>query len=205
MKPTAPKFLLALSFVLLPSLSLHAAVDSLLILNARGYSQKRVTTSPDRVVGQVATARLDTKQLLQLLARDAGIRYTNGSRLKVVAGEVFVADSNGKVLGDVSQYFQLAVNANSGLMNGTRNLTTGEERTQTYQPMTFTIKLPTLKGKVSGLLTENIQISSANKLGVQEARANSDASVSGKGDINGSPAYFEGTIQLRGHEAILNR
>ena len=205
MKSSAQQFLLGASLLLLPSLSLHAAVDSLLSLNAKCYSQKKIVTSPDRVIGQVETTRLDTKQLLKILTKDAGIQYTNGSRLKVVAGTVYVADANGKVLGDVSQYFQLMVNPQSELMDGTRNLMTGAEQTKTYQSMNFTISLPTLRGKVNGVLTENIQISSPNKLGVQDARANGDASIAGKGIINQSPAFFEGTFQLRGHEAILNR
>lgn len=205
MKSTAHKLLFATGSISLSSLSLNAAVDSLLILDAKCYSQKKVTRTPERVVGQVATTRLDTKQLLQLLAKDVGVTYTNGSRLKVVAGEVYVADSNGKELGNVSQYFQLMVNAGSGLLNGTRNLTSNEERTKNYQSMSFTINLPRLKGKVTGLLTEQLEISSPNKLGVQEARANGTANVSGKGTFNGNLAYFEGDFRLEGREAILNR
>lgn len=205
MKSTAHKLLLAIGLISLSSLSLNAAVDSLLILDAKCYSQKKVVTTPERVEGQVAKTRLDTKQLLQLLAKDVGVTYTNGSRLKVVAGEVYVADSNGKELGNVSQYFQLMVNTNSGLLNGARNLKSNEERTQNYQSMSFTINLPRLKGKVTGLLTEKIEISSPNKLGVQVARANGGANVSGKGAINGNLAYFEGDFRLEGREAILNR
>lgn len=205
MKPSIPKFLLILSLALLPSLSLHAAVDSLLILSAKGYSQKKLTSTPERLEGKISTSRLDTKQLLQLLAKDAGVRYPNGTRLKVVGGGVFVADSNGKVLGDVSRYFQFVVGSNSGLFEGTRNLVTGEEQTKTYQTMSFTINLPALKGRVSGLLTESVETSAASKLGVQEVRSNGESNVSGKGNINGTPAYFEGTLQLRGLEAILNR
>lgn len=202
---TARPFLLAVSLLLLPSLSLHAAVDSLLSLDVKCYSQKKIITTPDRVDGQVAVTRLGSKQLLQILTRDAGIKYTNGSRLKVVAGAVFVADANGKVLGDVSQYFQLKVNSQAGLLSGTRNLMTGVERTKAYQSVSFTINLPTLKSKMSGLLTDDVQITSPNRLGVKEARSNGNANLNGKGTINRSLTYFEGTFQLRGNEAILNR
>jgi hypothetical protein len=205
MKSITHQFLLAFSLLLLPSLSLHAAVDSLLFLDAKCYFQKKIATTPDRMVGKVEMTRLNTKQLLQILTRDTGINYTNGSRLKVVAGAIFVADANSKTLGDVSQYFQLTVNTQAGLLSGTRNLTTGAEQTRTYQSMSFTINLPTLKGKMNGLLTEDTQISSPNRLGIQEARASGNANINGKGTINRSPAYFEGTFRLSGYEAILNR
>lgn len=141
MKSTKHKFFLIASLLLLPYISQQAAVDSLLALDVKCYFQKQFTTTLDRVVGQVAMTRLDTTQLLALLAKDSGISYTNGSRLKVVSGAVFVADANGKVLGNVSQYFQLKVNTNAELFNDARNLTNGEERTQSYRSMTFTINL----------------------------------------------------------------
>ena len=205
MKLTNYRFLVTGGLLLLPSFSMQAAVDSLLTLNAKCYSQQKLTTTPDRVVGEVTTTRLETKQLLAMLAKDAGLRYTNGSRLKVVAGAIFVADSNGKVLGNVSKYFQFKVDTNSNLFQGNRNLMTGEERTQSYQPMTFTIHLPKLKANVSGLLTNSVRISSPNKLGVQEAFADGNANISGEGLINRNLGYIEGTFELRGHEAILNR
>jgi hypothetical protein len=204
MNTTALKWITAASLCLLPYASLQAAVDSTVDVNLKCYYQSKFTSTQNRVTGKVSILRLSGKQLVTLLAKKTGIKYANGSRLKSVGGVIFVADSNGKALGDVSKYFQLKISNKDILFSGSRELVGGKEKSRSYETVSFTLNLPGLEGTISGVLLDDLTIAAPNKFGVQYSTAEGAANVSGAGLVDAKSAYFDGTLSLVGREAYVN-
>jgi len=205
MKFHSPKLLLGSGLLLLSALSLQAEVEATLNLDLRCYYQDKITTSSSQVKGSVDVVRLDSKQLLKLLAKQTGLKYPGGSQLRVSAsGKVFVSDSKGNSIADVSRYFKASLNHDDALLDGKYNRETGEEKSVNYLPISFTINLPSLKGTVSGISIENFSVSKPDKFGIQQISGKSTSNVNGKGQLSGKVAYLDGKLSLSGKEAIIN-
>ncbi len=205
MKTHPLRLILATSLFVLAAPALHAGVDSALTLTLTCYTQEKVTSSGDNDTGKVNAMRLNAKQLLSLLAEQINVNFPNGSQLRVADdGKVYVADSNGVRLRDVNAYFQANLNENARLFDGSRNRVTGQENTQSYFPVTFTINLAVLKGTVRGLLIEKFTVSSADRYGVQRINQDGSSTVNGSGTYNGGDAYFDGTLKIKGQTASLS-
>lgn len=204
MKSKTLNLLLAAGLFLAPTLSLRANVDSILELDMRGYFQAKSSTSSNRETGKVDIVRLDAKQLLALLQKKVGVKFNGGSRLKLATdGSVFVVNSKGAVVGDVSQYIKTVADYDNGLFNGIRNLSTNEEKGRTYYPITIKFNIPGFVGQVSGVVIEDFTVSPATKTGIQFLSGNGRAGINGQGQINGKGAYFEGSMTLQGKEAVI--
>lgn len=204
MKLPIRRFFLISSLSLLGTLASQAGVDSILSLKLVCYYQDK-TTSNDTVINSTgATVRLDSKQLLSLLSKKLGVKYPGGTQLKVsTEGAVFIADSKGKVLGDVSDYLQMQFKTDESIFTGRRNLQTGFEVSRNYYPVSFTIDLPGLTGTVSGVAIENFSVSNPNRDRVQISIGNTSASVNGQGLVDGKLGYYEGSVTLKGREAVV--
>lgn len=205
MKFNSFKLLLGSGLFLLSAFSLQAEVKSQLTLDLRCYSQKKISTSDKEVKGSVEVVRLDSKQLLKLLAKQTGLKYPGGSQLRVdTNGQVLVTNSKGNSIADVSRYFEAEFDRDDAILNGKYNRDTQQEKSVNYFPISFSINLPTLKGTVSGVAIENFSVSKPDKFGIQQISGRSTTNVNGQGQVVGKVAYFDGKMTLSGKDAILN-
>lgn len=203
MKSNSLKLFLGSGLFLFSALSLQA-VEATVKLDLRCYYQKKITTSNSQVKGSVEVVRLDSKQLLKLLAKQTGLKYPGGSQLSVNEnGKVSITDSKGTIIADVSRYFKATLDHDDALLDGKYNRETLEEKSINYLPISFTINLPALKGTVTGISIENFNVSKPNKFGVQQISGKSTSNVNGQGQLSGKVAYFDGKISLSGKEAII--
>ncbi len=204
MKPRTLTLLLASGLFLLAALPARASVDSTLRLDINCYYQDKTSNLNGKETGSVKMIRLDTKQLLALLSTQLNIRYTNGSELEIATdGRVFVIDSKGDRLGNVSNYFHARFDTQSRIYDGSRNPLTNQEATRNYFPVSFTIDLPELKVTVSGIANELYKVSVPNGDGVQIATGRTQSNVSGSGNLGGLIAHFTGTLALDGRQALI--
>ena len=135
--------ILAAGLLLAPALPLHASVDSNLTLEVKCHTQQKFSTSGPNEYGSVRTVRLDAKQLITLLAKQLSKKFPSGAQLKVATdGKVFVTDSKGTVLNDVTAYLKADLNQKQLLFNGSANTATGKENSKNYFPLSLAIKLP---------------------------------------------------------------
>jgi hypothetical protein len=204
MNTSSLKWITAAGISLLSCATLQAAIDSIVDVDLKCYYQSSFTSNQDRVTGKVSVLRLSGKQLVTLLAKKSGIKYTNGSRLKSVGGLIYVADAKGKPLGDVSKYFKLKISNTATLFNGSRDLASGKEKTRSYESVTFTLNLPGLEGTINGVLLDDLTIAAPNKFGVQYSTGVGSANVNGTGFFDTKTAYFDGGLSLLGREAYVN-
>lgn len=203
MKSKSLNLLIAAGLSLFPALT-HASVDSFLKLDLTYYYQEKSSSTEDGNSGKVKTARLDAKQLLDLIGKQLGANFPKGSQLKVaVDGKVYVTDSDGNTLRDVSQYLEANISTKNRLFDGAVNHVTRKEDSRNYFPISFTVELPGLEGTVEGIAIESFKVAPANKDGVQISTGQIDSKVSGKGLVGAGTAYFEGTMQLKGRQAII--
>ncbi|RYD23188.1 MAG: hypothetical protein EOP88_05210 [Verrucomicrobiaceae bacterium] len=195
---------LAASLLLAPALPLHASVDSNLTMEVKCHTQQKFSTSGPNEYGSVRTVRLDAKQLLTLVAKQISKKIPSGAQLKIATdGKVYVTDSKGTVLHDVSPYFKATLNEKQRLFNGSANTATGKENSKNYIPLTLTLKLPGLNGTLKGIAVENFKVTSPNSDGVQITTGNTIAEVNGKGQADGKTALFDGSLYLKGREATV--
>ncbi len=138
MKLRTLTLLLASGLFFLIALPARASLDSTLRLDINCYYQDKTSSSGDKESGSVKVIRLDTKQLLVLLSTQLNIRYAGASQLEVATdGRVFVIDSKGTRLGDVSTYFHANFDKKTQIYAGTRNTLTNQEATRNYFPVSF--------------------------------------------------------------------
>jgi hypothetical protein len=204
MKSNSSKLLLCSSFFLLSAFSLQAGVESVLKLDLRCYYQKKISTSDSQVKGSVDVVRLDSKQLLKLLSKQAGLRYPAGSQLTIdTSGKVLITGSKGGTVADVSRFFKAEVNHDDAILDGKYNRDTFEEKSVNYFPISFTINLPAFKGTVSGVAIENFSVSKPDKFDIQHISGRTTSNVSGQGQLAGKVAYFDGKMTLSGKDAVI--
>ena len=191
--------ILAAGLFLLTALPLHASVDSMLTLVLNCYYQQKVATAGTVIAGNVDIVRVDSKQLLILLEKERGAKFPQGAQLKVATdGRVYVVDAKGVVITEVSTYLYATLNDGVRLLNGQRNLATGQENTRNYYPITLTFNFSTLKGSVKGVLMENLVVGAPDRYGFHVSTGKSSSTVNGSGFYNGKLAYFDGTLNLLG-------
>lgn len=196
--------ILAAGLLLAPALPLHASVDSNLTLEVKCHTQQKFSTSGPNEYGSVRTVRLDAKQLITLLAKQLSKKFPSGAQLKVATdGKVFVTDSKGTVLNDVTAYLKADLNQKQLLFNGSANTATGKENSKNYFPLSLAIKLPGLSGTVKGIAEENFKVTSPNSDGVQITTGNIETEVNGKGKSEGNLALFDGSLYLKGRSATV--
>jgi hypothetical protein len=205
MKSTTKSLLLAAGFLLLPAVAANASVDSILRVDLECFYQKSLSSSANNDYGSVGRTRINSKHLIALIGRAMDRRFPDGAQLKVaVDGRVFVSNSKGDVIVNASRYIQVNFEADERLFDGKINHKTGVENSRNFFPVAMTINLPTLKGAVEGVGTEDMQVTAANRVGVQIATAVLQTTASGKGELSGKPALFTGKLNFNGREALLS-
>jgi hypothetical protein len=205
MKSKTKTLLLAAGLLLFPALSAHASVDSILRIDLRCYYQKSASAKGPNDYGDVGQIRINAKHLIALTGKAMGKRFPDGGQLKVtVDGRVFVTDSDGDVISNVSKYIQVKLVTSERLFDGKANRETLVEGSKNYFPLALTFQLPGLKGSVEGIGIEEFRVSSANSVGVQIVSGEIDATVNGKGAVDGKLAYFTGELDFNGRKAILS-
>ncbi len=206
MKSITFKLLLASGFFLLPSLSTQASVDSTLRLDIKCYYQLKTSVSGVKSIGIAKIVRLDSKQLIVLLGKQVGVSYPGGSQLEVaVNGQVFITNSKGDRLGNVSKYLKAELNTAGRVYDGFRNNQTGQETTRNYFPVSFTMDLPGVKGTVYGMANELFKITPPTGDGLQLTIGHTDADVNGNGKFNSATAYYNGKLALDGRKASISK
>ncbi|MEX1116923.1 MAG: hypothetical protein WEB53_16875 [Akkermansiaceae bacterium] len=188
------------------AVSLQARVDSVLKLELKRSTQKISSTSSTTVKGRVINSRVDSKQLLKLIAKTRDTQFPSGSKLQVaVDGTVYVADSKGKWMTDVSEYLRVEFDDQNSLFDGHRNLVTGTETTKTFFPIRLVINLPSVKGSVSGIANEDFKAREPDSDGVRILSVGSKSMVNGRGPVEGGTALYQGTLRLAGRRAEIIR
>ncbi len=202
MKSNSLKLLFSAALFLLPAMPLQAGLNAVLRMDVNCYFQAKSAASGDIVAGKVGKVRLNSKQLLQLIAREKGIKFTKGSILMATdEGAVYVADSQRTLLTDVSDLVQLEFEADVELFNGKVNVVTGKEDSRTYYPLALKLNLTDFQGTLRGIGIEDRIATAPQKIGVQVIRGNTDCSINGRGLVNGVLGYYEGKINLKGKTA----
>jgi|GEM_PF-4169440 len=206
MKTITFKLLLASGLFLLPALSAQASVNSTLRLDVKCYYQFKTSVSGVKSIGIAKVVRLDSKQLIVILGKQAGIRYPGGSQLEVtVNGQVFITNSKGDRLGNVSKYLQANLDTQSRVSDGFHNNQTNQETTRNYFPVSFTMDLPAVKGTVYGMANELFKITPPTGDGLQLTIGHTDADVNGTGSFSGALAHYNGKLALDGRSASINK
>ncbi|MEO5711941.1 MAG: hypothetical protein ABIT37_00485 [Luteolibacter sp.] len=206
MKSITYKLLLASGLFLLPALSAQASVDSTLRLDIKCYYQLKTYVSGVKSIGTAKVVRLDSKQLIVLLGKQVGIKYSGGSQLQVaVNGQVFITNSAGDRLGNVSKYLKADLDTQSRVYDGFHNNQTNQETTRNYFPVSFTMDLPGVKGTVYGMANELFKITPPTGDGLQLTIGHTDADVNGSGSFSGALAHYNGKLALDGRKAIISK
>lgn len=188
------------------AVSLQASVDSVMKLELLGYMQKKSSTSETTERGSVDRFRVESKQLLSLIAKQSATKFPSGSKLQVTTdGTVYVADSKGKWVTDVSEYLEVAFDDKNRLFDGKRNVVTGTESSKNYFPVSLAIRLPGLTGTVSGIAIENFKVRDPDGDGVRIITGDSKSTVNGKGTVEEGPALYDGRLRLIGRRAEIIR
>ena len=171
----------------------------MLTLTMNCYRQQRYVTTGTNISANVDTVRIDSKQLLTLLEKELSRKFPQGAQLKVATdGKVWVTDSKAVPITEVSAYLNATLDDGVRLLNGQRNLATGQENTRSYYPITLTFNFSTLQGSVKGILMENLVVGSPDRYGFHIGTEKSAGTVNGSGSYNGNPAYFDGSLKLQG-------
>ncbi len=206
MKSITSKLLLAGGLFLLPALSAQASVDSTLRIDILCYYQLKTYVSGVKSIGTAKVIRLDSKQLIVLLGKRAGVKYPDGSQLEVaVNGQVFITSSQGDRLRNVSKHLKANLETQSRVYDGYRNNQTNQETTQNYFPISFTMDLPGVKGTVYGMANELFRITSPTGDGVQIIRGHTEADVNGSGSFSSALAHYNGRLTLDGRRATISK
>lgn len=204
MKSNLLKPILAVGFFLLPTLSLHATVDSVLKIDLNSYYQSKKSKGSKFASGKVTTVRVDSKQLLKLLGQEKGVRFPSGSRLMVTdVGYVYVANSKGQEVIDAAPYVQVAYGKSEELFDGKVNVTNGKENARTYSMIQLSLDFPTLEGTLEGVAIEKVKVNAPDRDGIQKSRTETKSTINGEGVINGGTGYFDGKVNLKGRGAVI--
>ncbi|MES2658756.1 MAG: hypothetical protein V4689_09060 [Verrucomicrobiota bacterium] len=202
MKSNSLKFLLSAGLFLLPAMSAQAGLKAVLNVDINGYFQAKKSVSGGIESGQVGVVRLESKQLLSLIAQEMGIRFSNGSLLMVSdQAEVYVADAAGNFITNVSPYVKLELKKGNELLHGKVNILNGKEDSRTYFPLALRLNLTKLQGTLHGIGIEEMLVTQPDGDGVQIFRGNTNCSLNGKGVINGGAGLFDGVINIKGRNA----
>jgi hypothetical protein len=204
MKSNSFRLLFAAALLAASALTAHASVDSTLIINLVGYFQNSSNLNGNIENGKVKTVRIGAKDLIRMISRDARINFRGGSKLMIgTDGAVYVTTPDGKIRTDVSAYVKCSVLGEAAVHDGSLNLVTGQENRRNYYPITLTFNFLDLHGSATGMASEKILVSKPDKDGVQIANGLIKASVSGAATNDLKNGYLEGTLLLKGREAVI--
>jgi hypothetical protein len=205
MKSLSRNLALATGLFLLSTSGLQAA-EYEIQLNLTSYIQKEFSVSSSTEKQKIDKSRLDSKQMLKLLAREAGVDVSGGSKLKLDdTGKVFIVDSKKNQRVDVTRYLSAEFDLEAQLIDGKRDLENQKEKSTRYFPVTFTMDLSGLNGSVQGLAIERFKTTGPDKDGVQRITASSKTPFNGQGTINGKIAYFDGEIAIKSRAATISK
>jgi hypothetical protein len=206
MKSKPFKLFLSAAVLLVSSLGAQASVDSALSLDLTSFYQESYSVKGDIENGKSTKVRVNSKDLITLIGREAKIGFKNGSKLMVgTDGSVYVASPDGKTHTDVSAYLTSSVPAEGAVVDGKLNLSTGQQDRRNYYILTLELNLPEIRGTVTGVATETFSVSKPTRDGVQIFKGSTKASVSGQGYTRSKTSFFQGSATLKGREAaVLN-
>ena len=184
----------------------NARIESILTLDLVCYYQKSFNPSQDDTTGEVGSLRIDSKDFIAMISEQTDIDYPRGSQLRVnVNGRVTITNSEGTILGNVSQYIKADFDQGRRLFAGKVDTDTGEENSTRYFQFTYTINLPGVQGVVRGIAAEDTNVNQPSDDGIQTTTTLcQEAKIDGKGRFNGSPAFFIGDITMEGRKITLN-
>ena len=201
MKSKSLPFPLLLAAALFPALPVQATVPSPLVLNFTFYVQASQVTEGNLFKGEVDAVRLNSKDLLALLATQTGQTFPKGARIVVDPdGDVFVTDKNGVLIVDVSTF--AFADFGGDLFDGVYNTVTEQEKSKIYIAFGLELSLPAegLVLDMTGLAKENFSASKPNNQGTQILKGKIACAVTGRGTFDGNLILGEGKIDLRGKE-----
>lgn len=197
--------------VILPSLlffagalNSEARIDSELDLDLKCYFQNSLVVTNSRETGQLATGRVNSKDLMRLIGQQSGVSFRNGSKLKMATdGKVYVETPDGSVRTDVSQYVMGYPETADQAIDGSYYFDSNRENRRYFYRIQIQINIGNLQGVVSGLTEESINASPPNRYDVQIVKSSGKSVVNGKGLFQGKLAYFDGKLTLKGSQAVV--
>jgi hypothetical protein len=186
-------------------------LSNLNVLSLSFSLQTQGTFSDDgttRIYDNPATRKLNTKDLLNQLARDKFVQgayaanfFPSGAQLAVSSGSLVVVDKKNQFIVDVSDIIQLVYGTNvilSGRQNDTSGLASPRITTQTVVQLVFNDTGIVGGGNISfviqGLDTIVTKDTALLTGGYKEAASEAVKSITGNGLINGLPLVITGTI-----------
>lgn len=198
-------FLLSSALLLASGPALHASMDSVLTLDLKCFYQDSSVVKGDTQYGKAGILRVDSKQLIILIGRESNIKFPGGSQLTVMMdGKVFVTPPKGEAPTDVTRYISATIASDKAVYNGSYNFKTGQQNRRNYYPITLKIKLPALNATIKGTATEDLNTRKPDTDGVQISTSATKSTVSGDGWSKDKRAYFEGTLSMKGRQAVVN-
>jgi selenocysteine-specific translation elongation factor len=205
MKSLSRNLAFATGLLLLSAPKLLAA-ESEIQMDLTSYTQTELSVSSTTEKGKISKLRLNSKQMLKLLAKQAGVDVSSGSKLKFDdTGKVFIVDSKKDRRTDVTRYLSAELDLRSQLFEGKKDLETQKENSTRYFPVTFTMDISGLNGSVQGLVIEKFKTTAPDKDGVQRITTSSNTPFNGQGSINGKAAYFDGDIVIKSRAATISK
>ncbi|WP_367870200.1 hypothetical protein [Luteolibacter sp. Populi] len=192
---------LLLAAALFPALPVQATVPSPLVLNFTFFIQASEVTEGNLFKGEVEAVRLNSKDLLALLATQTVQTFPKGARIVVDPdGDVYVTDKNGVLIVDVSAF--AFADFGGDLFNGVYNTVTEQEKSKIYIAFGLELNLPVegLVLNMTGLAKENFSASKPNNQGTQTLKGKIACTVTGRGTLESSLILGEGKIDLTGKE-----
>lgn len=189
---------------LFSTLPASATVPAPLVLHFTYYAQVSEEIDEDGVVhGDVQSFRLDSKDLLKLLALETGMVFPKGSKIIVDPdGDCFVVDKNGDFIVDVSLF--LFADFGDSLFDGFFDLDTEHEKSTIFIAFALDLNLPSddLLLEIFGMAKEKFSASKPKNNGTQKLKGDINVDVSGRGSIDEELILGEGSVKLNGKETV---
>ncbi len=205
MKSSSRNLTLATGLLLLSTSGLQAA-ESEIKLDLTSYVQKELSVSSSTEKGKIDKVRLNSKDMLKLLSKQAGVEISGGAKLIFdETGKVFIVDPNKNRRIDVTRYMSAELDLATQLFEGKRSLETQKEDSKRYFPVTFNMDLSGLNASVQGLVIEKFKTTSPDKDGIQRITTFSETPFNGQGAVNNKTAYFDGEIIIKSRSATINK
>lgn len=184
----------------------QARVDSELAVTVKYRYQRTAKVTNGVEKGTYGEARLDSKQLLNLIGRDANRSFKSGSKLMITPeGDAYVLSRDGKERTDVSGFLSVEFEDSPVVFGGNRNLESGVANQRLFYPMKVTVNLSSLKATFSGIADEKTVTGKADRTGVQITTSTIQSMAVGTGSYGTGVVFGDGTIQLKGKVAEVVR
>lgn len=206
MKTKTLQWIITAGLLICPALAQEATVNSFLTVDMKCYYQQSGTATGTVGAGKVGVFRISSKQLLQIAAKQLGVKFPSGAKLLVTPdGSVYAVKQNGSVIRSLSDFYTLKRDTENLLFDGRSKQPAGKQTSKNYYPSTLNINVAGLVGTIGGVQIETFNISAPDKFGIRRISSDSKTEISGAGTYNNSLSYYVGDMKLTGKTALIQK